>query len=306
MMPPKLARAAEIAARPLWHISRAMHKCEWVFMRDVIMPGLISQPPSRFAASPISVVCLVSHSSWLMALWMARSFDHHSQLNWRHLWLDDGTLTQEDIDKATRSLPRLRVMRKTETDALLAPVLANRPYLQRSALEHPIFRRTYLLPLIEKSDRLICIDSDVLFFSKPKEILGWANGAEAKAKFMHDPVTFYFPDEEKLSRWLGTRITPNVNGGLVLFPQGWLDYDFSEKLLRDHFDLPHRTWHIEQAIIAANLTRHAATALSREYEISFLPRRKPFCVARHYVGDGRTRDYFYTEGVRELSCFLFV
>ena len=123
---------------------------------------------------------------------------------------------------------------------------------------------------------------------------------------MYDPVTFYFPDEDALTAWMGRPILPHVNCGLVLYPRGWLDYDFTESLLRTFFDHPDRSWHIEQALIAANLTKISAQRLSKEHEISFQPKRKSHCVCRHYVSDGRTRDFFYTEGIRELSSFLLV
>src|ERR1035437_998021 len=232
MFSPFLARTAERLARPAWHRSRKLHAWECTFMKATIMPALIRREPAHLPKGPVSVVGLVSHSCWLMARWMARSLDHQLQLNWSHLWLDDGTLTEEDIQKATRSLPRLRVIRKAESDALLAPGLASRPYLPKAALYHPIFRRTLLLPLGEQDDRLISIASDVLFFAVPQEILAWAQSPEATARFMYDPVSFYFPDEDTLSAWRGTRVVTHVNGGVVLFPRGWLDYDLTERLLR--------------------------------------------------------------------------
>src|SRR5947208_463812 len=122
MLSPLFARTAERLTRPFWQVSRQLNTWECNFMSAAIMPALIDRPGRKFPESPVSVVCLVSHSSWLMGLWMARSFDYHSQRSWSHLWLDDGTLTDDDVRQATRSLPRLRVMRKTETDALLAPI----------------------------------------------------------------------------------------------------------------------------------------------------------------------------------------
>lgn len=307
MLSPFYARAIERTARPMWRFSEKVHRLQCDFMRRMIMPALLRREPPAYPEGPVSVVALVSHSSWLMGLWMARSLDHHSGLNWQHVWLDDGTLTEEDVAAASRSLRRLRVVRKKESDALLEPVLASRPFLRKTTLEHPVFRRAFLLPLIEPGDRLICIDTDILFFAPPREILAWAQAPAADtACFMYDPVTYYSPGEEILSAWMGRPIRPHVNGGLILYPRGWLDYDFSENLVREFFDFPSRTWHLEQALVAANLTKIPAQPLSKEHEITFQPARRGFCVCRHYVSDGRTRDFFYTEGIRELSSFLLV
>ncbi len=306
MFTPFVARAAERLTRPLWALGQTLHERQCAFMRQRIMPALLRQPPRALPPLDVEVGCLVSKTSWLMALWMARSFDHHAEVSWQHVWYDDGTLTSEDVARAQHALPRLRVIRHAESDRMIEPILATRPNLRAAVNFHPMFRRALLLSLPGAGDRIISIDSDVLFFAIPREILAWARDPVPRARHMYDPITYYFPAESILSDWLGRPVASHVNGGLVLFPRGWLDYDLTERFFAAYFGAAGRTLHIEQSLLAINLTPLNPVPLSREYELTFHPRRRAYSVARHYVSDGPTRDYFYTEGIGELSRFLLV
>lgn len=250
----------------------------------------------------MTVAFLLGHSALEMGLWAARSLDFQSKRNWRYLFVDDGTLTDADVARATRTLVHLQVIRKHESDARLASRLKGYPTLLRAINTHPIFRRPLVLSLYDEP--IIAVDTDVLFFSLPRQIMEWANSGASHAMFMHDPITFYYPAPSQLDKWMQKPVLRHVNGGLVLLPPGWLDLDLTEQLFVDHFDAPDRTWHIEQSLLAINLTQVGAQPLSQEHELTFHPTRRKFCVARHYVSDGRTRDYFYTEGIAELSRFL--
>ena len=73
MLSPFLARSVERAARPLWHISEQVHRFQCGFMQRLIMPSLINRAPPSYPDGPVSVICLVSHQTWLMGAWMARS-----------------------------------------------------------------------------------------------------------------------------------------------------------------------------------------------------------------------------------------
>jgi hypothetical protein len=299
-----LNRHAERLARPLWSFRRNLGSLERTFYERMVVPQLSTVPSPEAVDLDIDVICLVGAMSSDMAIWTARSLDYFSRFLWRHVWIDDGTLTPQTIARGYAALPRLRVVSREEGDALLSTSLAAYPACRRAVEEHPIFRRVFLLSEVMRGDRAISVDSDVLFFSDPKEILKWAAGPVAAARFMFDPITFYFPRRETLSDWRGKPILDHVNGGLVLFPSGWHDLALTEQLLAEFWDAPGRSWHIEQSILALQLSRLAGTPLSEEHEVSFHPQRRRYCVARHYVGSGPVRDYFFTEGVAVLCRFL--
>jgi len=299
----RVIRNLERASRLLWRVGRGIGTLERDFYARVVMPKLASVPAPAAPNLNVDVVSLVCASAVDMAIWTARSLDYFSGYRWSQVWIDDGTLTPAIVERAKAALPRLRVISHVEGQDILAKLLAPYPTCQRAAADHPIFRRAFLLAEVMRGDRAVCVDTDVLFFADPKEILAWATAPVATARFMHDPITFYFPRLGKLTEWYGSPVTDHVNGGLNLVPAGWHDLDLTERFLAAFWDTPRRSWHIEQSILALQMTRLNGTALSGEHEVSFLPERLPYCVARHYVSAGPVRDYFYTEGIALLSRF---
>jgi hypothetical protein len=296
------ARQIERLTRPLGTAREFLHREHIALLKKHVLPALAEKPPERYEDMPVTVALLLGRSGLDMGLWTARSLDYQSRRNWRYLFIDDGTLSDEDISRASRALVHLRVLRKEESDARIAELVGRCPTLLKAVAVHPIFRRPLALTLF--NEPIVAVDSDVLFFALPRQILEWVNSGCSSGLFMRDPITFYYPAPASLDQWLQKPVLRHVNGGLVLLPPRWLDLDLTERLFAAYFDDPDRTWHIEQSLLAINLTQIGAAPLSPEHELSFHPARGKFCVARHYVGDGRTRDYFYTEGVAELSRFL--
>jgi len=297
-------RNLERLSRALWAGGHGIVGFERAFYAKVMMPRLASVPAPPLPEMDIDVVSLVCAEAVDMAIWSARSLDYWSGYRWRQVWIDDGSLTPALMKRALAALPRLRIVTHAEGQDVLAGTLANFPACRRAAAEHPIFRRAFLVAEVMRGDRCMCLDTDVLFFAEPREILAWAEAPVAETRFLYDPITFYFPSLETLSRWCGLNVLDHVNGGLGLMPAGWHDLDLTEWFLRKAWDLPGRTWHIEQSILAIQMTQLAATSLSLEHEVSFHPQRRPYCVARHYVSAGPVRDYFFTEGIALLGRFL--
>ena len=299
-----LLRNTERAARALWRCRRGLETLERSFYSRMVLPQICQVPALVFPRMEVDVICLVGEAGAEMAIWTARSLDYFSERNWQHVWIDDGTLSPRTLSRAARALPGLRVVSLPEGDALLARSLGGYPACRRAVAHHPIFRRAFLLSEVMRGDRCVSVDSDVLFFARPREMLEWASAPVGEARFMFDPINFYFPKFEILSEWHGRPVIKHVNGGLVMQPAGGLDLDLTERLLSAFWEAPGRSWHIEQSILALQMTRLGGRALSEEYEVSFHPERRPYCVARHYVSAGPVRNYFLTEGIALLCRFL--
>lgn len=301
-----ILRNTERAARLLWQLRRWLAALECSFYSRIVLRQIYQVPAPVFSRMEVDVICLVGSAGADMAVWTARSLDYFSERNWRHVWIDDGTLTTAIISRAMRALPGLRIVTPAESEALLNRSLNGYTACQRAAEDHPIFRRVFLLSEVMRGDRCVSVDSDVLFFAKPREMLDWASAPIGSARFMHDPINFYFPKLEVLRKWYAGSVIKQVNGGLIMQPAGGLDLDLTESLLRTFWDAPGRSWHIEQSILALQMTRLGGRPLSDEYEVSFHPERRRYCVARHYVSAGPVRSYFFTEGIALLCRFLLV
>ena len=85
---------------------------------------------------------------------------------------DDGTLPVEGRQVFAQMFPTLRIIARAEADAAMAVALA--PYSLLCGSTGPCIRwprKIFDVPHFAAADRLLILDSDVLFFGKPQEIL---------------------------------------------------------------------------------------------------------------------------------------
>jgi hypothetical protein len=147
------------------------------------------------------------------------------------------------------------------------------------------------------------LDTDVLFFSKPVDMLEWVDGKSGGSWFNEDVAeASLVSPEEALAKW-NVRLIRRVNSGVCLVEAGTVDLDFCEQVLRESGLLGGLLWRVEQTLFALCASRAGRGGLlPSTYEVSLGSRRAPEAICRHYVG--AVRDRFYAEGVRELAGVL--
>ena len=153
------------------------------------------------------------------------------------------------------------------------------------------------------TDRYILLDSDVLFFRKPIEIMEWAGCKNPKFLFDPDVKDSYSIPASELEEYFQIKMIRHANAGLALIPRAGVDLNAVEEYLkRFEKQSTHDLW-LEQTAYALLASKWAggAALLPDTYEISFGAERQNGCVARHYVGTHDSRPHFFREGVIGLS-----
>ncbi|MEY4939536.1 MAG: hypothetical protein RIQ93_1271 [Verrucomicrobiota bacterium] len=254
------------------------------------------------AAVPVHVLC--GHEQVLLTAWMLASWHSHTGRNWVVRVHDDGTLTPEDVGNLCRISDQLHVITSAAADAAVAPHLANRPACAAYRGAHPLARKIIDVPLLSESRRFILLDSDVLFFRQPEEILQWVDDpTDDRCWFNEDVAESSNVTPFEAQERLGVTPVPRVNSGLCLLPAAVVDLDFCERALRDTALLNGHIWRVEQTLFALCAARHSRSALlPRAYEVSLGAAMQPGAIARHYVG--AVRDRFWSEGVWKLAAQL--
>lgn len=137
------------------------------------------QPDCIFKTPPIQCDRTSIYKVWIlssakdttMAFWALKSLLHYSDVPW-DIWLADGGLRTHHVNLFEQHFPGIRVHRRDELDERTRGVLKLFPMSYQ--LRH---RRGYapamklIDPPLYLSERFLLLDSDVLFFSKPEEIL---------------------------------------------------------------------------------------------------------------------------------------
>lgn len=251
----------------------------------------------------VPVHLLTGKNDWQLAAWMLASWFHHTEETWRIFIHEDGTLPEEGRALFRKLFPNARIISRDDADSKMDKLLAPYPFCHDYRNKHPLAMKIFDVPAFTDSPRFIVLDSDVLFFNYPSEIMDWAHGNAQECWFNEDvnEGSLITPDHARTD--LGVKLWRKVNSGLGLITKAAIDLEFCERALGETSILKGHIWRIEQTLFALCASRWGKGGLlPPAYEVSLGKHGSPNAVARHYVG--AVRDRFYGEGLKRLSPIL--
>jgi len=239
-----------------------------------------------------------SEADWLNLIWALKTLYYFSKRKWALTIHLDGSLLPTSIQTLRKHFPDARLIDKAKADNTVLPGLLAFPnchhFRSTNLLAPKVFDFFHYL----KSDKMILLDSDVLFFSEPKDLVEKVeNPAYRLNCFNADISSAYTVTPEVVGEKLGFGIMPRINSGLaIIHRQSFVLSDIEQYLslpgIYSHF------WRIEQTIYALLSSRFGAELLPQPYDVR-LGSDKGLSVCRHYVGE--IRHLLYGEGIRHLS-----
>ena len=249
----------------------------------------------------IPVHVLTGTKDWQLAAWMLASFFHFTEMAWPIVIHDDGTLPEDARATLESLFQGARLIRRSEADAEMNRVLRAFPFCHDYRNAHPLALKIFDMPHFARGDRFLVIDSDVLFFNHPREIVDWANGPGTSREcwFNEDVQESSLITAGEAREELGVKLWNRVNSGLGAIYRPAIDFDFCDRALATTSILRGPIWRVEQTLFALCASRMGKGGLlPKNYEVSLKRRASPEAIARHYVG--AVRDRFYGEGLKRL------
>ncbi|MEO8353678.1 MAG: hypothetical protein ABI680_18275 [Chthoniobacteraceae bacterium] len=252
------------------------------------------------APANVPIHVLTGENDWRMAAWMLASFFRFTESAWPIVFHDDGTLSSD----ARRSLENLfehsSTISRAEADAKMNRVLRAYPYCHEYRLGNPLGLRIFDTACFEPAERYLVLDSDVLFFQRPDEIMDWADDPFALGCwFNRDAREFSNVSDFEAREELGVSLWPRVDSGIGLIHRPVIDLAFCDRALATTAILRGAEDRIEQTLFALCASRGGPGGLlPNTYEVSLKGRASPDAVSRHYVPAVRNR--YFTEGLKLL------
>jgi hypothetical protein len=211
----------------------------------------------------------------------------------------DGTLTDEHIGFVKKVLPGVEAPSEKQVAEHLDRVLPHNkfPTLRHLRNWHPFFRR--LIDIHTAPSWTIHLDSDMIFFSKPDQILG-AYQRKTAVYMKEQLANSYFVDSEDVLRdKYGINCIKSVNGGIIAYDNNRVDYaDLEEKAKLLLLNYPNAgPAQVEQTLMSYVLYHQASEALDeRKYTIFYdgRPDLSGPQIVRHYIFKAKL-PYFTTE-----------
>ncbi len=271
------------------------------------------QPPIYTGVDDFEVHSLVCHRHLLFYLFALRAFIRFSGSCPSVIIYNDGSLTDEDLQLLADVVPEARILPVDQTDVLEA--IGNRPGCRALFKHHLLGRRLLSSWFHGRTDRLLYLDSDVLFFAPPTELMGWIQDHPSP------PHSLYNRDsslkgsvvlDDAQIRHFGSRPLEAFNAGLLATRRDIFDLDLIEAVVTElcaradsekHSKSSEKHWLYEQTVLAVLVGRHAAHPLPDTYAFQNHANahhsiRPENLISKHYSRP--VRPSFFTEGVRFL------
>ncbi len=250
----------------------------------------------------VPVHILVSSSSWHCGLLAAISLETLCEKNWRFVFHEDGSVTEAQKGQILKTLPGVRFISRFEADEKMSRFLSDYPLCGAHRSRHNFFLKIFDIPAFVEGTKFLLLDSDVMFFQRPSEILDWATSENEGIFFNEDTQEKYSSPRSEIENQIGFQLHRNFNSGLVLMQSKAFDLRLAESLLSKFEHSAHHPQFFEQTLYCVMASAWGrGQALSERYEINWGYFRSRGAICRHYVGAFK-HDLLYIEG----STLLFL
>ncbi len=148
-----------------------------VFARHIIkkMPRHKCERQDNF-----EVHMLCQKSDVIPAAWSLWSFLKNSQLCPKIIIHDDGSLDKSSADIFSEKFDNIEIIWKKDADGLIDKTIANSVIKDYRKNGHPLILKLVDILLLSRAEKVMVLDSDVLFFKNPEEIVGFVKGRSGR------------------------------------------------------------------------------------------------------------------------------
>lgn len=254
----------------------------------------------------VEVMSLVSHNDTLSYLCMIKTFSYFSKRIFPITVCDDGTLTKNDISILKKNVRGIKIISNKIANVVVQKKLRTYPYSSELRKKIVYMRKKIDFPLLARKERVLILDSDLLFFKKPTEILKWMNNRAKKTTiFISDCRDSYILSNIETSVLFKTKMISRLNSGIIGFHRQIMSLKkieaFSKFILNGAGILTTRYPQIQAifAFLFAQLSKQHVHRLPKTYLLSEARCFIPNLVCRHYVRS--VRELFYHDALYVLN-----
>ena len=275
------------------------HGLRVAYYRDVVRPQILQTPPIEDTIdNTCEIHILTSREDWLNLIWTIKSFYVVSGRKYALSIHDDGTLVPEHLETLRTQFPDARIISRSKSDAEVLPSLVSFPRCLAFRKTNHLAPKVFDFHFYLESDRMLLLDSDVLFFSEPAELLRAIEDSNYHLNIVNkDIASAYTVDPAEVKSRTGVNLIERFNSGLGLIHKASHRLEWIEEFLGLPGILDGHFWRIEQTVQALCSSRYGVELLPKSYDIRLTGaiNNSP---SRHYVG--AIRHLMYREGMRRL------
>jgi len=240
--------------------------------------------------SSLEIHFLSGRRFWYQTCFCFYSLMQQTDLNLRPVIYDDGTLAEKHQEYIYTLFWNAKIIPACDSLTRLDEVLPVErfPYLRSRRLTYPNLRKLTDIH-IHTQDWTLVLDSDMLFFRPPTQLLQWLQQPENPC-YMVDVDTAYGYSESLMRSLAQATIPERINVGICGLPSHHLDWDELEFWCKTLIEQEGNHYYQEQAIAAMLMARQPCTVVPAE-DYMVMPSeqevRHPQAILHHYVADSK-------------------
>jgi hypothetical protein len=272
--------------------------------RYYIQQSILKTNPIRTAKkSSTEVRVLTWRRDWINVVWALKSFYHFAEVDYP-LFIHDGGLKAEQAQNLKYHFPDATLVSAQEADDYVLAELKQRGLIKSLAYRQTnvATRKLFDFYLMSHADLLISIDSDIVFFKKPHELI-YPSIHHTKNKYNKDTKYFYSMELDEIETAFGIRPIPLINSGLSIVSRESINFENIEKWL-ENSQLFGDKWVTEQTLHALCSTIYGVELLPDKYCVSTNYGLSENLVCKHYPGF--FKPLLYEEGMTYLKRNNFI
>jgi hypothetical protein len=230
-----------------------------------------------------------------------KSFYHFTQARYPLVIHVQSIVPERALARLRTHFPGARIITQAEADAVVETWLDRKGFfrLVKARRRSPFMLKLTDFSILSAAVHLLTIDSDVIFFNRPSDLLVATEMPLQSNLFQRDPASTYNLSEERALEDLGVMLAPQVNTGIMLFPRESIELSRCEQYLA-HPEIARPSGWIEQTLYALMASEQGRVKYLPDSYLVSLETNAPLdkVIARHYAGP--TRPLFTYEGLPEL------
>lgn len=263
--------------------------------------------PISMPAPSFEVHMLLQHGRVDEALWALYSLAQQSEFHFWPVIHDDGTLTRTDGILLKHIFPNTQIVDRRTADEVVSGYFERNglPLCARLRGGYVMAMKLFDLQFFSRTDQIILLDSDVLFFHPTTELNLPSDGSHPFPLYSLDHRSNYSLSDDQLRRLLGRPCIERFNPGVLRTSPAVLDFTHIEAYLKhpsfwradgspDYF--------AEMTLWAMELTHAHAQPLSDSYA-GYAPEveRRQVTSVHYYGGEWYAGSAYYARAIPKLA-----
>ncbi|UOE48323.1 hypothetical protein MTO98_28340 [Mucilaginibacter sp. SMC90] len=249
--------------------------------RSVELPPVISH------ADGLPVYFLTGKNYLYQTLYCIQSLTKFPAASFKFILVDDGSFNTELIARVAKQLPGAQVITQAHIGQNLQKNLpeARYPYLHKKRAVYPHIKKLTDVHTIPGDDWKLVLDSDMLFWHKPAELINWLNNPQ-QPLHMVDCTEAYGYSQQLMEQLAGSSIKPLLNVGAIGLKSAGINWDKLENWAKTLEEQEGTSYYLEQALSAMLIGNADATVLKAgDYIVNPTPDqiKTQTGVLHHYV-----------------------